>query len=48
MLKAAQIQETLRDPAAARTLYDQLVVQFPADPAAGDAKAALERLKAKP
>jgi TolA-binding protein len=48
MLKAAQIQETLRDPAAARTLYDQLVQQFPSDPAANDARAALERLKAKP
>jgi len=48
MLKAAQIQETLRDSAAARTLYDQLVQQFPSDPAANDARAALERLKAKP
>jgi TolA-binding protein len=48
MLKAAQIQETLRDAAAARTLYEQLAVQFPSDPAANDARAALERLKAKP
>ncbi len=50
MLKAAQIQETaqIKDPAAARTLYEQLIAQFPADPAAAEAKAALERLKAKP
>ena len=45
MLKAAQIQETLRDPQAARLLYEQLVAQFPADPAAKDAKAALDRLQ---
>jgi TolA-binding protein len=48
MLKAAQIHETLRDPASARSLYEQLTKEFPADPAANDAKAALERLKAKP
>ena len=48
MLKAAQICETVRDPAAARALYEQLTGEFPADPAAADARAALERLKAKP
>jgi TolA-binding protein len=47
MLKAAQIQETVRDPAAARALYEQLSKEFPADPAAKDAAAALARLQSK-
>ena len=47
MLKAAQIQETVRDPAAARALYEQLAKEFPADPAAKDAAAALARLQSK-
>lgn len=48
MLKAAQIHETIRDRAAARALYEQLTKEFAGDPAAADAKAALERLKATP
>jgi TolA-binding protein len=48
LLKTAEIQEKLNDPASARTLYEQVVKQYPADPAATAAAAGAQRLKAKP
>jgi TolA-binding protein len=48
LLKAAQIEEKLQDRDGAIAIYDQLAAQFPAEPPAADAKAALQRLKAKP
>jgi len=46
MLRAGQIEEQLKDRDAARTLYEQLLAQYPSDPVAPDAKAGLDRLKA--
>ena len=48
LLKTAQITEKLNDPAAARALYQQIVDQHPTDPAAAEARAGAERLKAGP
>jgi TolA-binding protein len=45
MLKTAQIEEKLNDLDGARLLYEQLAAQYPSDPAAAEAKAALQRLK---
>ena len=48
LLKAAEITEKLNDSPAAIALYRQILQQHPADAAANSARAALERLKAKP
>jgi TolA-binding protein len=45
LLKTAQIEEKLNDPAAARTLYEQVVAQYPQDPAAATARAATAHLQ---
>lgn len=48
LLKTGQIEEKLNDFAAARAVYDQLVSQYPGDPAAPVARASSDRLKANP
>jgi TolA-binding protein len=48
LLRTAEIHERLNDPAAARSLYEQVVRQFPGDPDAGAAAAGVEKLKARP
>jgi len=47
LVKAAQIEERLKDAAAARALYQQVIQQYPQDPAAATAKAAAARLEPK-
>ena len=47
LLNTGLIEERLGDTEAARSLYQQLVQQYPSDPAANDAKAALQRLTPK-
>ena len=48
LLKAGEIAEKLEDHPAALSLYRQILQQYPTDSAASTARAALERLKAKP
>jgi TolA-binding protein len=46
MVRAAQIEEMLNDPQAAKSLYEQLVAQYPDDPNAAAARQGIERLRA--
>ncbi|HEV7298661.1 MAG TPA: hypothetical protein VGN72_04790 [Tepidisphaeraceae bacterium] len=46
LAKTAAILEKLKQPAQARDLYQQVASAYPNSPVAGDAKAAVERLKA--
>jgi TolA-binding protein len=46
LLKTAQIEEQLAEPDVATRVYQQVADQFPADPAAPQAKQDLDRLKA--
>lgn len=48
LLRAGEISEKLEDSPAAVALYRQILQQYPTDAAANSARAALERLKAKP
>ena len=45
LLRAAAIQEQLKDNAAALQLYEQVAAQFPDDPAAATARQGVTRLK---
>lgn len=47
LVKTAQIQEHVKDAAAARSLYEQVIAQYPNDQAAAGAKLALQRLAAE-
>jgi TolA-binding protein len=46
LLKTAQIEQKLNDLDAARSLYQQLAKQYPSDPSAAAAQAALQQLSA--
>jgi hypothetical protein len=48
LLKTAQIEERLKDPQAARQLYQEVATTYPQTTAAAEARTALTRLQPKP